>query len=103
MGVENLLRKFSLFSDLGEQELNAIAAGLGKRLFAKDAIIFHQGSPALSLYLIESGMVRMFADGEMGQEITMDVYGSGECFGETSLLDGNVRMAGAAALEKTVI
>lgn len=103
MSVAGLLRRSPLFADLREEERIALADCLGRRVFARDAILFHQGSPAQSLYLIESGAVRIFADGEMGQEITLDVYGPGVCFGETALLDGNVRRASATALEKTVI
>ena len=66
-------------------------------------IIFHRGSPAQSLYLIEFGAVRIFALSDAGHEITLDVYGPGECFGETALLDGNLRSTGAMALERTVV
>jgi CRP-like cAMP-binding protein len=54
-----------------------------KRTFAEDMILFHKGSPAQCLYLIESGAVRIFALSDTGQEITLDVHGPGECFGET--------------------
>ena len=102
MAVADLLRRVSLFADLREDELAALADCLGRRVFAKHMILFHQGSPAQSLYLIESGEVRIFASSETGQELTLDVYGPGECFGETALLDGNLRATGAMALEKTV-
>ena len=102
MSVADLLRRVSLFADLREDELAALADCLGRRVFAKDMILFHKGSPAQSLYLIESGKVRIFALSETGHEITLDIYGPGECFGETALLDGNLRSTGAMALEKTV-
>ena len=102
MAVADLLRRVSLFADLREDELAALAGCLGRRVFAKHMILFHKGSPAQSLYLIESGEVRIFASSEAGQELTLDVYGPGECFGETALLDGNMRATGAMALEKTV-
>jgi CRP/FNR family transcriptional regulator, cyclic AMP receptor protein len=103
MPVTDLLRRMFLFADLRDDELVALADCLRRRVFAKDAILFHQGGPARNLYLIESGAVRLFALGEMGRELTLDVYGPGECIGETSLLDGNPRIVSAAALEKTVI
>jgi CRP/FNR family transcriptional regulator/CRP/FNR family cyclic AMP-dependent transcriptional regulator len=65
-------------------------------------ILFHKGSPSQALYLIESGAVRAFALSAGGQEITLDIYGPGECFGETALLDGQMRSAGAMTLEPTV-
>jgi CRP/FNR family transcriptional regulator/CRP/FNR family cyclic AMP-dependent transcriptional regulator len=102
MSVSDALRRVSLFADLRDDELATLADGLSRRVFAKDVILFHKGSPAQSLYLIESGEVRIFALSETGHEITLDVYGPGECFGETALLDGNLRSTGAMALEKTV-
>jgi CRP/FNR family transcriptional regulator/CRP/FNR family cyclic AMP-dependent transcriptional regulator len=65
-------------------------------------IIFHQDSPGRTLYIIESGQVRIFLLSESGQETTLNIYGRGEVFGEFSLLDGLPRSAGAVALEKTV-
>lgn len=103
MSAADLLRRVSLFADLREDELAALADGLGRRVFAKRMILFHKGSPAQSLYLIESGAVRIFALSQAGKEITLDVYGPGECFGETAILDGNLRSNGAMALERTVV
>jgi CRP/FNR family transcriptional regulator/CRP/FNR family cyclic AMP-dependent transcriptional regulator len=65
-------------------------------------ILFQKGSPSQALYLIESGKVRAFALSDSGQEITLDVYGPGECFGETALLDGQMRCSGTVTLEPTV-
>lgn len=103
MSAVDLLRRVSLFADLSEDELTALAAYLGRRLFAKDMILYNKGSPAQNLYIIESGAVRIFAISDRGDEITLDVYGSNECFGETALLDGNLRSTGAIAMKNTVI
>jgi CRP/FNR family transcriptional regulator/CRP/FNR family cyclic AMP-dependent transcriptional regulator len=98
----DLLRKSPLFAGLPEDELQTLAARLGKRTCAKGMILFHKDSPGQILYLIESGLVRIFILSENGQEITLDLHGPGECFGELSLLDGKPRSAGAVALEPTV-
>lgn len=75
MSVVDLLRQVSLFADLRESELVALASCLGRRVFAKNMILFHKGSPAQSLYLIGSGAARVFALGEIGQEITLERIG----------------------------
>jgi CRP/FNR family cyclic AMP-dependent transcriptional regulator len=102
MPLTDLLRRMFLFADLRDDELVALSDCVRRRVFAKDAILFQQDSPARNLYLIASGAVRLFAHGELGQELILDVYGPGECIGETSLLDGNLRIVSAAALEKTI-
>jgi CRP/FNR family cyclic AMP-dependent transcriptional regulator len=102
MSMIALLRKVPLFAGLSDQDLAALAGSLGKRTFAKNMIIFHQGSLGQTLYIIESGKVRIFLLSESGQETTLNIYGAGDVFGEFSLLDGLPRSAGAVAMEKTV-
>ncbi|HSN75947.1 MAG TPA: Crp/Fnr family transcriptional regulator, partial [Anaerolineae bacterium] len=65
-------------------------------------VLFHKGSIGQRLYLVESGQVRIFVLGNGGREITLDIHGPGECFGELALLDGGPRSAGAVAMERTV-
>lgn len=102
MSKINLLRKAPLFSRLSDQELGKLAEDLGRRTFAKGMIIFHKGSLGQNLYLIESGKVRIFILSENGQEITVNLYGPGDCLGELSMLDGLPRSAGAIAMDNTV-
>lgn len=97
-----LLRKAPLFANLSDQDLALLAENIHRRNFARGMIIFHKGSLGQSLYLIESGQVRIFIISEDGQEITVNLYGPGECFGELSMLDGLPRSAGAIAMEDTV-
>ena len=54
------------------------------------------------MYIIDSGKVRIFALSELAQEITLNIYGRGDVFGEFSLLDGLPRSAGAVTMERTV-
>lgn len=97
-----ILRNVPLFAGLSDPDLEALAGSLGTRTFAKGMIIFHQGSLGHTLYIIESGKVRIFLLSESGQESTLNIYGPDDVFGEFSLLDGLPRSAGAVAMEKTV-
>jgi CRP-like cAMP-binding protein len=97
-----MLRNVPLFAGLSDQELEVLADSLGKRTFGKGMIIFHRDSPGQTLYIIESGKVRIFILSESGREISVNIYGPGDVFGELALLDGLPRSAGAIALEKTV-
>lgn len=102
MSRVNLLRNVVLFAGLSDHELEVLADCLGKRTFAKGMIIFHQDSPGRTLYIIESGKVRIFVISESGQEISVNIYDPGDVFGELALVDGLPRSAGAVAMEKTV-
>jgi CRP/FNR family cyclic AMP-dependent transcriptional regulator len=103
MSVVALLQRVSLFSRLTDQELETLARSLSKRTFGKGTIIFHKGSPGRSLYIIESGRVRIFLLSRSGQDISVNVYGPGDVFGELALLDGLPRSAGAMVMERTVV
>ncbi|MGD9047496.1 MAG: Crp/Fnr family transcriptional regulator [Anaerolineae bacterium] len=103
MSKVTMLQKVSFFSRLTGQELEALAGSLIKRTFGKGTIIFHKGSPGRSLYIIESGRVRIFLLSSSGQEISVNVYGPGDVFGELALLDGLPRSAGAVVMERTVV
>jgi CRP/FNR family cyclic AMP-dependent transcriptional regulator len=97
-----LLRRVPLFANLPDRELEALASSLGKRTFGKGMIIFHGGSLGQTLYIIESGLVRIFSLSESGQELTVNLYGPGQVFGEMALLDRGPRSAGALCMERTV-
>lgn len=97
-----MLRNVPFFTGLSDQELAILAHSISRQTFAKDMIIFHKGSIGQSLYIIASGMVRIFLLSASGQEISVNVYGPGQVFGQMSLLDGLPRAAGAVAMEKTV-
>jgi CRP/FNR family cyclic AMP-dependent transcriptional regulator len=96
------LRSVPLFAGLSDQELEDLFSSLGRRTFAKGVVIFHEGSPGQTMYIVESGKVRIFVLSESGQEVTLNIYGPGEVFGEFSLLDGMPRSAGAVTMEETV-
>jgi CRP-like cAMP-binding protein len=64
--------------------------------------LFHQDMPGTMMYMIESGSVRVISIGRTGQELTLNVLGPGELFGELSLLDGQQRSATAITLAPTV-
>jgi len=100
-GIE-LLRKTPLFAGVSEEILASLAQCLGKRTFARGMILFHKGSPGNSLYLIDQGKIRIFILSEAGQEISLNIHGPGDCFGELALLDGFSRSAGAMAVERTI-
>lgn len=97
-----LMRNAPLLAGLSDLELDALAECLGKRTFARGMVIFHKGSLGQNLYIIESGRVRIYSLSTEGQEITINMLGPGEAFGELSLLDGLPRSAGAMAVENTV-
>ncbi len=98
-GIE--LRRVPLLEALGREHLEEIAR-LGRRgEFGAGQIIFQQGDRGEALFIIASGLVRVFTLGDDGSEATIALLSEGESLGELALIDGGLRSASAVALEAT--
>lgn len=67
------------------------------RQFAKGAVIVTEGEPALSMYVIQQGRLRVYVSDDEGREVELNLLGPGEYFGEL-MLDGQTRSASVIAL-----
>jgi CRP-like cAMP-binding protein len=67
------------------------------------ATIFSEGSPADSMFYVESGLVKLFKRGEESKEIIIDVVSSGALFGEQSLSADGTRNVAAEILQEGAI
>ncbi len=99
MTSATVLAQVSLFAELSEGELESLAAGLERRRYARGQTIFMRGDPGTSLYIIESGIVKIIVTSPEGKALIVNVLGAGEFFGELALLDGEPRSADAQAQE----
>ncbi|MCK4586708.1 MAG: Crp/Fnr family transcriptional regulator [Gammaproteobacteria bacterium] len=96
-----VLDKISLFSELSESDLEAVIKLAVTRNFPKNTMILCEGDQSDSLYVILSGKVKVFLSDEEGKEVTLNVQGEDEYFGELALLDSAPRSASVVTLEKT--
>lgn len=93
------LRRVRLFEALEVPELAEILMLGVVKEYAKEDVIFEEGSPGDSFYVIYEGAVRiskMFQ--HMGEE-ALTILGAGEFFGEMSFFDDDPRSARAVAHE----
>lgn len=96
------LGRCALFRLIDEPSLSALADSLRLRRFRRDQAIFHQGDPGDSLFVLESGAVKIvLASQEDEEEAIIATLGRGDFFGELALLDGRPHSASAIALEPT--
>ncbi|MFC7099266.1 Crp/Fnr family transcriptional regulator [Nonomuraea rubra] len=63
------------------------------RRYRSGQIIFHQGDPGESLYVLLDGLVKVVFTTEHGDEIVLNMLRRGDTFGEMALLDGSPRSA----------
>lgn len=93
----------SLLADLPKDELAALVSTFGRQRFSKGEKLVEPGDPGGSVFIIESGQVRISLQGSDGREITLAHLGEGDCFGEMSMLDGEPRSAAAVAIDETAV
>jgi CRP/FNR family cyclic AMP-dependent transcriptional regulator len=102
-GAKEFLSSLALFAYLEEEQLEQVARHIQPRTFAPGVTLFHQDMPGTMMYMIETGSVRVISIGRTGQELTLNVLGPGEIFGELSILDGEHRSATAITITPTVV
>ncbi len=90
-----MLKQVSLFSGLHIQELRLIAEIVEEMTADEGEILFNQGEPGDSMYMIIEGRVQiLLADGT-----PFKVFSAFEAFGEMALLDDEPRSASAKSIE----
>lgn len=99
--AEELLARTSLFRGLDEAHLARLAEGAVLRSYKKGSVIFHEGDPGDSLYVVVSGSLKIFLTSREGAELLLTRLSAGETFGELALIDGGGRSASVEALEET--
>lgn len=95
------LKTIPLFAGLSDEELRGLAQIAKKKKYQKNTIIFSEGDPTDSLYVILAGKIKITITDNDGKEIILSMMGSGEYFGEMALLDNEPRSACAMTKEPT--
>jgi CRP/FNR family cyclic AMP-dependent transcriptional regulator len=93
------LRRIPLLATLSEQQLDALAAGSARRSFPRGRTIVAEGEPSQSLYVLLSGRAKVQRSDTEGKEVILAVLGSGDWFGEMSMIDDAPRSASVITLE----
>lgn len=99
--ITNLLSANPLFSGLVRGTLEKIAAICRQRHVSAREVLFLKGDASDGLYAIRRGLIRIGITDDRGQQLTMNLLGGGDVFGEIALLDGRSRTADAVAVEDT--
>lgn len=98
------MKELALFATLDFTEREKIGVLAGKKVYRKNEMIFRDGDPAQTIYLIKYGRVRLFKVSEGGKEITLDILKEDDIFGENTFFEENARHTmNAQAMEDTFI
>ncbi len=94
-----VLAQIPLFAGLTADELAGLAVCLRGRPYRRGEVIFVQGDPGTSLYLIETGRVKIVLTSPEDKQVILAQLGPADFFGDLALLDGEPRSADAVAQE----
>jgi CRP-like cAMP-binding protein len=92
-----VFRKISIFSSLPESTVKDIGELMKRNSYKKGDILCSHEEVGDTLYIIESGQVKVSLYNEAGKEIILSLLKSGDFFGEMSLLDSEPRSANVIA------
>ena len=93
------LRSVPLFASLDDQAATDLRNLLSEQNVTRNTRLFRHGEKGDSMYLIESGRVRISIEDEEKNEVTLAELAQGDFFGEMSLIDGRQRSADAHVIE----
>jgi CRP/FNR family cyclic AMP-dependent transcriptional regulator len=87
------LREIGLFGGLSDEVLDRLAATLPIERLAPGHVVFREGDPAHSLFVLLDGEVEVVKKSRGTSEHRVAVLGPADCFGEMSLIDVQPRSA----------
>jgi CRP/FNR family cyclic AMP-dependent transcriptional regulator len=96
--VDDVLRRTPLFATLDQDAAQSLRTSMNEIELARGDLLFHEGDPGDSLYVVLRGKIKLGRTSGDGRENLVAVLGPGEMFGELSLFDPGPRSAGATAL-----
>jgi len=104
MAHEEILARTNFFADATPEALDAVASSGHELHLIRGDVLFNEGDPPESLYLVLSGRLAIaLANPIDKRESVVALMESGDLFGEMGMLDDGPRSAMARALEPTTV
>lgn len=95
--IDELLRSVSYFSTLPHKVLTELGAVAIRRAYRAGEFIFWAGEPALGLYIVAEGSIKISRLSEEGREQILHLANQGETFNDVAALDGGPNPATTSA------
>ena len=99
--LRDKLTSLSLFEQLSERELDALAGELEWLCIPGGWELFHEGDPGDSLFVVVAGRMGVVTADADGRQSVINQIGAGETVGEMALVSGDARSATIVALRDT--
>ncbi len=96
--MDEVLAKAGLFQGVDSEDAEALANQFEAVDAPRGTVLFHEGEPGDSLYIVLTGKVKLGRRASDGRENLVAVMGPSDQFGELSLFDPGPRTATAVAV-----
>ena len=80
-----------LFAKLPPESLRLLAQTVVRKQLQTGEMVFSEGQTCKGLYLIDSGVVKLFKASKDGREQVVSTHGPGDSLSELSIIDGGTR------------
>jgi CRP/FNR family transcriptional regulator, cyclic AMP receptor protein len=97
------LRESALFADAAQSTVDGLAASARVRKLTRGQILLVEGGAPTSMFVVTSGLLKVFRTSLDGSEPTISVLFPGDHVGELGLLDDQSRSASVAALRPSSV
>ncbi len=101
--IFSVLRPLPVFKPLSDEQIETLVSAAALQVFMRGETLVYQGDRGESLFVIRSGTVRIDKSLGEGPTTTIATMGSGDFFGEMSLLTGEPRTASIIAETETEV
>ena len=96
--MDEVLAQTGLFQGLAEEAVEPVLSRLETQTLPRGRVVFNEGEPGDSLYIVLAGKVKLGRRSPDGRENLVAVMGPSDQFGELSLFDPGPRTSTAVAV-----
>lgn len=100
MSRKEFLKQIPLFSSIAAKDLANISKDIIERRYPKGSYLFFENEEGNSLYIVASGLIKIYKSDKTGRIKTLAYLKEGDFFGEMAMLDEQKRSASASVLEE---
>lgn len=97
------LSEMPLFAGLDSTTLEAVSARLRRHRYSAGTTVITADTPGESVFIIQSGTVKIKVDQADGKEVIIAILGAGSLVGELSVLDRQERSADVVTQEESTL
>jgi CRP-like cAMP-binding protein len=100
---QQTLKKTIFFSSLSEASLKEISRLFNEEQYGRDDYIFFEGDIPEWFHVVKEGKVKLVKHSDTGKDVILQIFSSGDMFGETYLFDRKPYAASAQAMEPSSV